>query len=88
MIYVSFLSMNLESSPDNHHWNDHWLKVSEILSEILVNKNYRIIVALSGRGGSRKKEYFKYLYSRSMSTQHIRFTDINTDLDSYETIFK
>ena len=77
-----------KNDPDNHHWNDHWLKVSEILSEILINKNYRIIVALSGRGGSREKEYFKYLYSRSMSTQHIRFTDINTHLDSYRAILE
>ena len=48
-----------KNDPDNHHWNDHWLLVTEIMAELLRKRNYRIIVALNGHGGIKERDYFQ-----------------------------
>ena len=72
-----------KNDPDNHHWNDHWLLVTEIMAELLRKRNYRIIVALNGHGGIRERDYFQ-----SILPFNPVFTNPNTKLDSYRAIME
>ena len=72
-----------KNDPDNHHWNDHWLFVTEIMAELLKKRNYRIIVALNGHGGIRERDYFQ-----SILPSNAVFTNLNTKLDSYRAIME
>ena len=72
-----------KNDPDNHHWNDHWLLVTEIMAELLRKRNYRIIVALNGHGGIRERDYFQ-----SVLPSNPVFTNPNIKLDSYRAIME
>ena len=53
------------------------------MSELLRKRNYRIITALNGHGGTRERDYFQ-----SILPSHVVFTDPNTELDSYRAIME
>ena len=72
-----------KNDPDNHHWNDHWLLVTEIMAELLRKRNYRIIVALNGHGGIKERDYFQ-----SILPSNPVFTNPNKKLDSYRAIME
>ena len=71
------------NNPDNHHWNDHWLLVTEIMSELFRKRNYRIITALNGHGGISERDYFQ-----SILPSNVVFTNPNTKFDSYRAIME
>ena len=72
------------NDPDNHIWNDHWLRVTEIISTILKKKNYRVIIALNG--GYDYKEQVDYF--NSIFKSQIEFTNLDKELDSYRAIIE
>lgn len=71
------------NDPDNHHWNDHWLLVTEIMSELFKKRNYQIIIALNGHGGTRELDYFQ-----SILPLNVAYTNPNIELDSYRAIME
>ena len=80
------LSMSLEkrNDPDNHIWNDHWLRVTEIISTILKKKNYRVIIALNdGYDYKEQVDYFNSIFK-----SQIEFTNLDKELDSYRAIIE
>ena len=56
---VSEYAPRNKNSPDNHHWNDYWITLTEIMSQIQQKTDFNVIVARNGRGGNKEINYLR-----------------------------
>jgi surface carbohydrate biosynthesis protein len=82
LCFISEYESRKENSESKDYWNNYWLNVSEIVSQLIKKKNYRTIIALNGRG-AREINFFKSLFPAN-----VEYSDPKKEHDSYRAILE
>ena len=72
-----------KNSLDNHHWNDYWITLTEIMSQIQKNTDFNIIVARNGHGGNKEINYLRTMFNQSTC-----YSNPDKEFDSYKAILQ
>ena len=81
LCFISEYAFREKNNED--YWNNYWLTLSEIISELAKKKKYKIIIALNGSEGLNEINYFKSIFPND-----VHYSNPNIEYDSYRAILE